>query len=983
MAGSGMGSAAASGGGDQARFRYSARMANEIELRWQDYWEDAGTFRTPNPVGPLAAGFDQVAGHPKFMIMDMFPYPSGSGLHVGHPLGYIATDVYARYLRMTGHNVLHPFGYDAFGLPAEQYAIDTGKHPRATTRRNIATMKRQLRRMGLGHDLRREFATTDPAYYKWTQWIFLQIFNSWFDPDAGRARPVGELVAEFESGRRAPVSEANSADRPWAELDHTGRRKVVDSYRLAYISEELVNWCPGLGTVLANEEITVDGRSDIGNYPVYRRPLRQWMLRITAYAERLIGDLDDLDWPESIKTMQRNWIGASDGASIDFRVAGPAGAVIRAFTTRPDTLPGATYLVLAPEHPMVDELTTATWPEGTPAGWRFPAAMAAAPQAAVRAYRDLVARLSDRQRSEDSHGKTGIFTGSYAINPMTGEPIPVFIADYVLMTYGSGAIMAVPAHDERDLAFAHRFGLPIRAVLQPPADWFAQRGLPSGSPPGTWPEAFTGEGSYLDPGVPGLDCAGLGKQAGITAAIGWLESDGTGQRQRSYRLRDWLFSRQRYWGEPFPIVYDEHGLPIALPEAELPVTLPDMADFQPQPQTGEWGNPVPPLARAAEWAEPELNLGEGPKRYHRELNTMPQWAGSCWYYLRYLDPANSQQLVGPAVERYWMLRPDAAPGEGGVDLYVGGVEHAVLHLLYARFWHKVLYDLGYLSTREPFRRLVNQGYILADAYLDARGMYVPAAEVVTEPGGPPRYLGQPVTSRAGKMGKSLKNSISPDDIYAAYGADTLRLYEMATGPLDADRPWRTNDIVGVHRFLQRLWRTILDEGSGGLRVDDQPLDDQTTHLLHHTVKVVRRDLQHLRFNTAIARLMELNSHAARLAAAGDGPPRALAEPLVLMVAPFAPHIAEELWSRMGHAASLAYEPFPQFDESLAAEPMVTLPVQIDGKTRFRMEVPAGAGEEEIAQAMASHPEYLRHTEDAKVSRIVIVPGRIVNIVTQP
>jgi leucyl-tRNA synthetase len=976
-------SAGAAGMGDQPRFRYNARLANEIELRWQDQWEAAGTFCTPNPAGPLVAGFDQVAGHPKFMIMDMFPYPSGSGLHVGHPLGYIATDVYARYLRMTGHNVLHPFGYDAFGLPAEQYAIDTGQHPRATTQHNIATMKRQLRRLGLGHDLRREFATTDPAYYKWTQWIFLQIFNSWFDSEAGRARPVGELVAEFGSGIRAPVSEANPLGRPWAELGDTDRREVVDTYRLAYVSEELVNWCPGLGTVLANEEITADGRSDIGNYPVYRRPLRQWMLRITAYAERLIDDLDHLDWPESIKTMQRNWIGPSDGASIDFRVAGPADAVIRAFTTRPDTLPGATYVVLAPEHPMTDELAVTAWPAGTPAGWRYPEAGALSPQAAVRAYRGRAARLSDRQRSEDTGDKTGVFTGSHVINPMTGEPIPVFVADYVLMTYGSGAIMAVPAHDQRDLEFAQRFGLPARAVLQPPPDWFTGRGLPPGSPASTWPEAFAGEGSYLDLGVPGLDCAGRGQPAGIAAAIGWLESAGCGQRQRSYRLRDWLFSRQRYWGEPFPIVYDEHGLPIALPEESLPVTLPDIEDFRPLPQAGEPDDPVPPLARAAEWAQPELDLGDGPKRYRRELNTMPQWAGSCWYYLRYLDPANPERLVDPAVERYWMVSPGAAPGDGGVDLYVGGVEHAVLHLLYARFWHKVLYDLGYLSTREPFRRLFNQGYILADAYLDQRGMYVPAAEVVAAPDGPPHYQGRPVTPRAGKMGKSLKNGISPDDIYAAYGADTLRLYEMAMGPLDVDRPWRTDDIVGVYRFLQRLWRNIIDEDSGGPRVHDQPLRGETARLLHHTVKVVRRDLENLRFNTAIARLIELNTHAAKLVAAAGGLPRGLAEPLVLMVAPFAPHIAEELWSRMGHAASLAYEPFPQFDESLAARQVVTLPVQIDGKTRFRVEVPADAGEPEIADAVAGHPEYARHTRDATVHRMVIVPGRIVNIVTQP
>jgi len=967
---------------DQPRFRYSAKLANEIERRWQEYWESAGTFRTPNPVGPLAAGFAEVAGRPKFMIMDMFPYPSGIGLHVGHPLGYIATDVYARYLRMTGHNVLHPFGYDAFGLPAEQYAIDTGQHPRVAAERNIATMRGQLRRLGLGHDLRREFATTDPSYYKWTQWIFLQIFDSWFDGEADRARPVADLVAEFESGRRAPVSDANLDGRPWAELGEVDRRKVVDSYRLAYISEELVNWCPGLGTVLANEEVTADGRSDIGNYPVYRRPLRQWMLRITAYAERLLRDLDRLDWPEPIKIQQRNWIGASDGASIDFPLAGPAAGVIDAFTTRPDTLPGATYLVLAPEHPMVAQVTADAWPEGTPAAWRYPEGGAQSPQAAVSSYQDRAARLSDRQRAEHSAAKTGVFTGSYVTNPMTGELIPVFIADYVLMGYGSGAIMAVPAHDQRDLEFARRFGLEVRAVLQPPAEWLTARGQPPDSPATAWPEAFAGEGCYLELGLPGLDFAGLDKDGGIAAAIGWLEETGSGQRLRSYRLRDWLFSRQRYWGEPFPIVYDEHGLPVALPAESLPVTLPEMADFRPQPQQDDSSDPVPPLARAAGWTEPELDLGDGPRRYRRELNTMPQWAGSCWYYLRYLDPANAERLVDPAVERYWMVPADAAPPDGGVDLYVGGVEHAVLHLLYARFWHKVLYDLGYVSTNEPFRRLFNQGYILADAYLDARGMYVPAAEVVATPDGTPRYHGQAVTARAGKMGKSLKNGISPDEIYAAYGADTLRLYEMAMGPLDTDRPWRTDDIVGAYRFLQRLWRAMVDEDSGQLRVRDQPLDADTGRVLHRAVKVIRTDLQNLRFNTAIARLMELNAHAARLAAHEGGLPRALAEPLVLMVAPFAPHVAEELWSRLGHAASLAYQPFPQFDESLAAEDVITLPVQVDGKTRFRLEVPAGAGEEEIAVALAGHPEYARYTAGATISRVVVVPGRIVNIVTR-
>jgi len=990
-------------GDEPPPFRYGARLAGEIEARWQDRWEADGTFNAPNPAGPLAAGFGRMAGRAKFMIMDMFPYPSGAGLHVGHPLGYIATDVYARYLRMTGHNVLHAFGYDAFGLPAEQYAIDSGQHPAVTTEHNIATMRRQLRRLGLGHDQRRELATTDPGYYRWTQWIFLQMFRSWYDDQAGRARPVADLIAQFASGERAPEGEANPGSLPWDELSLAQRRQVVDGYRLAYPGTELVNWCPGLGTVLANEEVTADGRSDIGNYPVYRRPLRQWMLRISAYAQRLIDDLDRVDWPDSIKIMQRNWIGASDGAVVDFAVERgdglgqapdargqePDAAVrISVFTTRPDTLPGATYLVLAPEHPLVGQLVAGRWPEGTPTAWRYrqgtPAG--AGPAEAVAAYRAAAARLSDRQRAQEQRaqeepGKTGVFTGSYVINPMTGERIPAFVADYVLMGYGTGAIMAVPAHDDRDLVFARAFGLPVRAVLAPPAGWLARHGLPPGAPASQWPAAFSGEGSYLDLEVPGLSRAATLRD-GIEAAARWLASRGAGRAARSYRLRDWLFSRQRYWGEPFPIVYDSAGLPVALPDSELPVKLPEMTDFRPRPQADETGEPEPPLARAVDWANPLLDLGDGLRQYRRELNTMPQWAGSCWYYLRYLDPGNTARFTGAEAERYWLVPPGAAPGDGGVDLYVGGVEHAVLHLLYARFWHKVLYDLGYVSTREPFRRLFNQGYIQADAYLDARGMYVPAADVTADPGRGLRYRGAPVTARAGKMGKSKKNAISPDDVYTAYGADTLRLYEMAMGPLDTDRPWRTDDIIGVHRFLQRLWRTIIDEHTGADRVTDEPLGETTVRRLHATIRAVRRDVAAMRFNTAIARLMELGTHAAKVAAAGPGVPRALAEPLVLMTAPFAPHIAEGLWAALGHPRTLAYQPFPEFDEALAAEHMVTLPVQIDSKTRFRVQVPAAAQQDEIAAAVTAHPEYARWTRDAAVARLVIVPGRIANVVTR-
>jgi leucyl-tRNA synthetase len=917
-------------------FRYDARLAGEIEAYWQRRWEADGTFYSPSPSGPLSEGFGRVKGRPRFYVLDMFPYPSGAGLHVGHPLGYIGTDVLARYQRMNGRHVMHALGYDAFGLPAEQYAIDTGQHPQVTTQANVTTMRRQLRRLGLGHDSRREIATTDPSFYRWTQWIFLQIFNSWVDERTGTARPIGELAAEFEAGSREVPG-----GRVWAELGAPERREVIDGFRLAYIADELVNWCPGLGTVLANEEVTPDGRSDIGNYPVYRRPLRQWMLRITAFAERLIADLDDLHWPESIKQLQRNWIGASDGALIELPMAGGAEPV-EVFTTRPDTLGGATYVVLAPEHPLVDGLLPESWPDGTSPSWTYPEGAgdgdaARGPRQAVAAYRAATARLSDRQRTTGAGAKTGVFTGRHVVNPRTGEPIPVFVADYVLMGYGTGAIMAVPAHDQRDREFAESFGLEIREVPEPP---------------------------------------------GIAAAIDWLEQTGTGRGQRAYRLRDWQFSRQRYWGEPFPIVYDENGRPVALPETMLPVRLPEMTDFRPEPQADESSPPVPPLARARDWADVELDLGDGPKRYRRELNTMPQWAGSCWYYLRYLDPDNDQALVDPGIERYWMVPADAAfDGDGGVGLYVGGVEHGVLHLLYARFWHKVLYDLGHVSTREPFRRLVNQGYILADAFTDERGMYVQAAEVEHEADGY-TFSGRPVTRRAGKMGKSLKNSVSPDDIYTRYGTDTLRLYEMASGPLEADRPWRTGDIIGVHRFLQRLWRSIIDESTGALRVRDEPLDAGSLRRLHQTITVVRADLETLRYNTAIARLIELTTHAAQVAAARGALPRALAEPLVLMVAPLAPHIAEELWSRLGHDGSLAYVPFPAADPALAAEPAIELPVQVNGKLRFTIEVPAGAGEDEIRRALLGHGDFGRVIGDAEVQRIVVVPGRIANVVTR-
>jgi leucyl-tRNA synthetase len=988
--------------------RYGPKLAGDIEERWQRRWARDGTFDSPNPAGSLSAGFADLAGKPKYYVLDMFPYPSGTGLHVGHPLGYIATDVYARYLRMTGYHVLHTFGYDAFGLPAEQFAIDTGQHPSATARANIDTMRAQLRRLGLGHDQRREIATTDPGYYRWTQWIFLRIFGSWCDERTGRARPISELVSEFESGERGTPD-----GRPWAELTEPERRVLVDGHRLAYISHEPVNWCPGLGTVLANEEVTAEGRSDVGNFPVIRRPLRQWMLRITAFADRLAADLDLVDWPESLKQMQRNWIGAGDGAQITFRQvkdraerrpdAGQDAAAIEVFTTRPDTLAGATFLVLAPEHPAVDRLVAAAWPAGVPDAWQVAGGQDTSaertnglrdvtPRQAVARYRARAGRLSDRQRTGHGGGRTGVFTGAFVRNPATGGPLPVFVADYVLVGHGTGAIMGVPAHDQRDLDFARLFCLPITRVLEPGAAWLAEHGLDPGAPAEQWPAAFTGDGSYA-PAAAGPELAGLPVSDAIAATIGWLAATGHGRAATSYRLRDWLFSRQRYWGEPFPVVYDEAGLPIGLPDEMLPVLLPEMTDFRPEPagapepdagQTaGQDAEPVPPLGRAAGWASVELDLGAGRKRYRRELNTMPQWAGSCWYYLRYLDPGNDQAIVDPAIERYWMTAAGpATAGDGGVDLYVGGVEHAVLHLLYARFWHKVLYDLGYVSTAEPFRRLVNQGYILADAFTDERGRYVPAAQVSENGDGTPVYQGGPVTRRAGKMGKSLKNGVSPDDIYQRYGADTLRLYEMSMGPLESSRPWQADDIPGAHRFLQRLWRAIVDEQTGQAHLSERPLDEQTLRRLHQTIKKVRQDCSQLRFNTAIARLIELTAIAAKVAARDGALPRTLAEPLVLMVAPLAPHVAEELWQRIGHDGSLAYEPFPVADERLAAELTARLPVQVNGKTRFTFEAPADASERQIEYLLRAQPDFARHTDGMPIERLVIVPGRIVSIVVR-
>jgi leucyl-tRNA synthetase len=935
---------------DPTRFRYSATLASGIEARWQERWEREHTFEAPNPAGPLADE-TRLAGRPKLFVLDMFPYPSGSGLHVGHPLGYIGTDVFGRFRRMKGYNVLHSIGYDAFGLPAEQYAIDTGTHPRVRTEQNIATMREQLRRLGLAHDQRRSIATTDESYYRWTQWIFLQIYNSWYDTEADRARPIGEFIAECEAGTRT------FGGRGWASLSAEEQRAAIDDVRLVYVSEAPVNWCPGLGTVLANEEVTADGRSDRGNYPVFKKRMKQWMMRITTYADRLIDDLDELEWPESIKTMQRNWIGRSHGAQVFFD--SPAGR-IEVFTTRPDTLFGATFMVLSPEHPLADALTSPEQSE------------------AVRGYRREASSKSDIARQADERDKTGVFTGAFATNPVNGEQIPVWIADYVLMGYGTGAIMAVPSGDQRDFEFARKFNLPIVATQMPPDSWFESHGIAPDASCDAWPMAFVGEGVFVQSAnetltLDGETSIGLCKSLVST----WLDDRDEGRSTINYRLRDWLFARQRYWGEPFPILWDEAGNHHALPEELLPVTLPALDDFKPRFADPNDANSEPdlPLGRVDTWKSLELDLGDGPQRYVRDLNVMPQWAGSCWYQLRYLDPTNEHAFVDPAVEEYW-VGPKHEGHSGGVDLYVGGVEHAVLHLLYARFWHKVLHDLGHLKSTEPYHRLFNQGYIQAAAYQDARGIYVDSVVVVEHDDGTFTYNDEPVSREFGKMGKSLKNAVAPDEIYESYGADTLRLYEMFMGPFDVSRPWNTRDIIGMYRFLQRLWRNCVNEETGESTFSDDAPDIETLRVLHRTIDGVSTDYEGLRFNTAVAKLIELNNHLTKLPAV----PRSVAEPLVLMMAPLVPHLAEELWARLGHTDSLTYEPFPVADPAMLVADTVEYPVQINGKVRARITVASDASNDEVQAIAMADDKVVASLADAEPKKVIVIAGRMVNIV---
>ncbi len=867
-----------------------------IEAKWQKYWFENKTFRTPGPGDP---GFDP--SKPKCYILDMFPYPSGAGLHVGHPEGYTATDIVARYKRKVGFNVLHPMGWDSFGLPAEQHAVKTGTHPAVTTKKNIETFRSQIRSLGFSYDWDREIATSDPDYYQWTQWIFLQLYRK----------------------------------------------------GLAYQAESPVWWCEELGTVLANEEVDSEGRSEVGNFPCVRKPLRQWMLRITEYAERLLRGLDDLDWPESIKKMQQDWIGRSEGADVDFEVAdGPhAGEKIQVYTTRPDTLFGATYMVLAPEHPLVDGVTTAER------------------KADVVAYKEVAARKSELDRTALTKEKTGVFTGGYAINPVNDQRIPIWIADYVMISYGTGAIMAVPAHDERDFDFAIQFDLPIVEVVRPPKipESEVEREkmglLRRAERGGAVHECFVGEGVAVNSPIFNGQPTPEAKKT-ITR---WLEERGKGQGTVRYKLRDWLFSRQRYWGEPFPIVCWDDGNVEPLDQNDLPLTLPDMDEFRPA------GEIKAPLAMAESWCRVE-----DPKTGRtgmRETNVMPQWAGSCWYYLRFIDPKNTDRFVGEEKEKYWMP----------VDLYVGGAEHAVLHLLYSRFWHMVLYDLGHVSTPEPFMRLYNQGMIVAPAYQTSKGFYVATSDVVWKDEKPYHpETGEELNVVTAKMSKSLGNVVNPDDVIHEWGADSMRLYEMYMGPLEAGKIWDTRAIVGVHRFLQRAWRMIVgderDEGDFPVRPsldEDRSVDEAVEKLLHQTIKKVTEDIEGLAFNTAIAQMMTFVNEATKKP---DALTRSQAERFVLILSPFAPHIAEELWERLGHGETLAYDVWPTYDEAMCAEETVEIPVQINGKLRARLHVsPDLPKEEMIAKAKEAAAQRL---EGKEIVKEIYVPGRLVNLVVK-
>ncbi len=994
--------------------------AKDFEAKWQRYWDEHEVYKTPNPNEPEAD-----TTKPKYVILDMFPYPSGTGLHVGHPLGYIATDVKQRFMRMQGYNVLYSMGFDAFGLPAEQFAIQTGQHPRITTENNINNMLKQLRLLGLGHDPNRRFNTTDPDYYRWTQWIFLQIYNSYYDPTeawtgpdgfshVGRARPIADLVKRLkagewvldENGVPTPKSQAPQGRSPKA----SEMKEALDKARLAYVAEIPVNWCPQLGTVLSNEEVTNEGRSERGDHPVYRRPLKQWNLRITAYADRLLSDLDDLNWPYGVSEMQRDWIGRSEGATVHFPVKTLDGAdeKITIYTTRPDTLFGATYMVLAPEHPLVPQLTQDPH-KGT-----------------VERYCAEAARVKS-VKTEGTQEKTGVFTGSYALNPVSGESIPVWVADYVLMEYGTGAIMGVPGSDDRDFEFATVFKLPIIPVVQPTEDWLREHApedkaeLPFEellevyrTDAVSFKAAFTDKNTVImNSANDGISLNGVPTLEAIHNICEWIESSKIGYTRIQYKLRDWLFSRQRYWGEPFPVVFDpatDEAYPMN--DSELPVLLPELNDFTPKGSDDPNSEPEPPLARVKDWMTVQgVILEDGSVRlvteksaddsaefngqtytvrnFRRDPNSMPNWAGSCWYYLRYFDAKNNEHLTHPDVEQYWStgLLEDGKKKSGSVDLYVGGTEHAVLHLLYARFWHKVLYDLNHVTTKEPFHRLFNQGMITADAYKDQRGVYVDIhdVEVRNEAGNQAAFnkkTGEQLVIDPGKMGKRYKNGIPPEEVCAEYTIDTFRAFEMYLGPLDAGKPWNSGSIIGILRFLSGIWRLqeiMVDDG-------EAPIDAELERTLHKTIKKATEDIDRLRMNTALAALIELKNSLAKQAKI----PKSYLRTLTLLVSPFAPHLAEELMSALypeehaEHKTVLAFS-WPTFDPEKCKDAEIEVPLMVNGKKRDTLMVPSDISQEALEAMARSNPRVLVHTEGKTIQRVVVVmnPNRkLVNIVAK-
>jgi len=877
----------------------------EIEPKWQKYWEENKTFKTVDDFSK-----------PKYYVLDMFPYPSGAGLHVGHPEGYTATDILSRYKRMKGFNVLHPMGYDAFGLPAEQYAIQTGTHPAVTTNKNCDTFRRQIKALGLSYDWDREINTTDPKYFKWTQWIFTKLYNTWYDPAQKKGRPISELEIPAEIKEQGTVA----------------IRNFTDEKRLAYYDNAQVWWCSHCRIVCANEEVLTDGSHEKCGHPVVKKNLKQWLLRIPHYAERLLEGLDSLDWPAGVKDMQKNWIGKSSGAEVDFQIDG-LDKKLRVYTTRPDTLFGATYMVVAPEHELVPEITI---PEK---------------ENEVGAYLKAAALKSDLDRTDLAKEKTGVFTGRYAINPVNNKKIPIWVADYVLMGYGTGAIMAVPAHDTRDFEFAETFGIPIVCILDPvTADSEIRQLVNEGK------KCWTDDGEYINSAdeTTRLNINGLNKENGIKTVVSWLEKNGLGTAATNFKMRDWLFSRQRYWGEPFPVIHWEDGEVSIAGETELPIELPEMKEYKP----GESGES--PLANATEW----LNVSDkNGRKGRRETNTMPQWAGSCWYYLRYIDPLNDNEIFDRAKENYWMP----------VDLYVGGAEHAVLHLLYSRFWHKVLFDLGIVSTDEPFQKLFNQGMILAFAYETTTGAKV-ASDLVEEKDGKFFHTetGEELRQIVAKMSKSLKNVINPDDVVRNYGADSLRLYEMFMGPLDERKPWAENGVKGVFNFLVRVYRFFTETEN----IFEGAEDLEVAKLLNQTIKKVAFDIENLKFNTAISALMVFNN----LAIKKGKVTRQTAETFALILAPFAPHVGEELWSLYGNKSTLAYEPWPEVNEALLEEDVFEYPVSFNGKMRFKIELPLDIDPREVEEIIATHEKSQRWLEGKRPKKVVYVPKRIINVV---